>query len=213
MSQFLDSAFTGPPLPATILLMLVMGYWVLVIVGMVDLDALDLDLDLDLDVDADADFGGALESALSFGMLPLRWLNLGRVPLMLWISVFALAFWLTSVLWDTPAGRENGWNMAAVIIRNGAIALLACKLLTQPLRGVFNTGTNVVGGEDLLGLECFGTTRITEDRGQAKLETGRGAPLLLSVRCEYGEMQKGERAEIIGYDVERDIYFVRPSAN
>ena len=215
MSQYLETAFSGPPLPASCLLVLVIGYWLMVIVGMLDMDMLDLDLDMDVDADVDLDLDvdlgadGVLDSALSIGMLPLKWLNIGRVPLMLWVSVFALSFWLTSMLWDTPAGRENGWNMAAVILRNGAIALLCAKVLTQPIRGVFSRGTDATNRLELVGQECQLTARVTDDRGQAKVDTGKGAPVLLSVRCDHGELEKGERAQIVGYDPGREIYLVR----
>ena len=203
MTEYLATAFSGPPLVASCLLALVTCYWLFVILGAVGIEALDFDLDFDADVDA-----GDIESMISVGMLPLKWLNIGRVPLMIWLSVFALAFWLTSMLWDTPAGREDAWNMAAVILRNGAIGLLATKIVTQPLCDVF-TGDRGVTGDDLVGLVCEPTTRVSENKGQAKVETGTGTPLLLSIRCEHGELEKGERAQIVSYDRDREIYIVR----
>lgn len=204
MQQYLQDAFSGPPLPASILLVIVLAYWLLVIVGMLDLDVFDLDLDVDVDTD--------LDSVLSIGMLPLKWLNIGRVPVMIWTSAFALAFWMTAMLWDSPAGRENGWNMAAVILRNGAIALLAAKLLTQPLIRVFDVEQQqgALLGSDLVGMTCVSTTSVTEGFGQAKVDTGKGAPLLINVRCEYDEMAKGARAEIAHFDAAQDLYIVKP---
>jgi hypothetical protein len=204
MQEYIETAFSGPPLLASCLLTLVVCYWLLVIIGMIDLEGLNLDVDIDVDVDS------GMESMLSLGMLPLRWLNVGRVPFMLWLSSFAVAFWMVSMLWDTAAGRENLWNMAAVVLRNGALGLLAAKLVTQPLCGVFDTDAQGgIRGRDLVGCECLLTTSVTEKSGQAKVETGKGAPLLLSVRCEFGELEKGELAEIVQYNKDARIYIVR----
>lgn len=207
MNEYLELAFSGPALPASCLLALVTAYWLLVIFGAVGLDALDLDLDADMDLDVDA---GGLESILSIGMAPLRWLNLGRVPLMLWLSVFALVFWLLSMLWDAPEYRETVWNTLAVILRNGALALLATKLATQPLTGLFdNRLARPATTEDLLGQICVTTTRVTEKSGQATVSISAGTPLILSVRAELGELKKGESAELLEYNAELNYFLVR----
>ena len=207
MTEYLQTAFSGPPLIASCLLVLVSLYWLMVIVGMADFDGLDFDLDLDVDLDPDA-----VTSALSLGAAPLRWLNVGRIPFMLWVSAFVLVFWLTSMLWDTPSGRESGWNLAAAVVRNLAIGLLGAKVLTQPLCGLLSDpGMGAVTTADLIGRTCRPTTAVTADRGQAKVEVPDGAPLLLSVRAESENLDKGQLAQIVDYDRTREVYIVRPA--
>ena len=63
MDQFIEGCFSWPSLPATVLLLLVCGYWCLVILGALDMDILDFDLDIDLDADVDA-------SILQVGFIP-----------------------------------------------------------------------------------------------------------------------------------------------
>src|SRR5262245_22048265 len=126
MRAMLETCFSGPVLPATILLMLITVYWMMVIIGALDIHLFDFDFDMDGHVDLD------LEGVLGTGMVALRFLNLGRIPLMLWMSVFGLTFWLTSMLWHDSADAANGVTAMLMILRNAAIGVIATKVLTQP---------------------------------------------------------------------------------
>jgi hypothetical protein len=84
---------------------------------MVILGALDLDvLDLDLDVDTGQDLGWFP----SVGLVALRFLNVGPIPLMIWLSIFALSLWIISVSWHDPAYNDNNWLALQVLVRNVA---------------------------------------------------------------------------------------------
>ena len=100
MGQFIEGCFAWPSLPATILLLLICGYWCLVMLGALDMDVLDFDLDFDLEADVET-------SILQVGFIPLKWLNLGSVPTMLWLSVFALSGWMASRLINSPLPHPN----------------------------------------------------------------------------------------------------------
>jgi hypothetical protein len=203
MNEILQASLTGPTLPATVLMGVAAIYWLTVIAGLLDLDALDLDLDWDVDGD----------SVLGLGFVPLRFLNLGSVPLMIWISVFALAMWISSMCLDHLVGghdwsKENNWAVATAILRSGAIGLVAAKILTTPLRGKFDV-VETADAASLLGQECEITSfEATGKSGQAKA-TRDGIPLLLNVRSNEGTLRKGQRAEIIEHLKETNIYTVR----
>ena len=67
MSEILEYAFKPAVIPATILLLLVILYWVIFLVGFLDLEFLDVDLDTDADLDVDVgvlDFKHAPDAAL-----------------------------------------------------------------------------------------------------------------------------------------------------
>ena len=53
-----EAAFSSVNLPYTILLIVILVYWCVVIIGLVDIDAFDIDLETDLDVEGDVDFNG-----------------------------------------------------------------------------------------------------------------------------------------------------------
>ena len=103
--EFLETSFSGTSMPASLFLSLVLVYWLFVILGALDLELFDFDLDVDADVD--------LGSVLNVGLVPVRFLNLGRVPLMLWVSLFSLSWWGLSLVinhfWILE--EENGMTL------------------------------------------------------------------------------------------------------
>lgn len=208
MPDFLEPSFSWPTWPATVLVIVCCAYWLLVIVGAMTFDALDFDLP---DIDIDADVDGSL---LDLGFIPLRFLNIGRVPLMLWLSIFALCAWLTSRLIAVYGGISqphpdfNYLEDSLAIVRDFAIAAVATKVLTQPLRGRFDA-VEPIKAADLIGKMCVITTgEATARGGEAQFATG-GAPLVLNVRATDGNLEKGELAEIFNYSPDENVYFVK----
>ena len=199
MKEFFDACVTGPVLPASVFLALVSVYWLMVIVGAVGPDFLDLDFDLE----ADADLG----SLLGVGAVSFRFLNLGTVPSMIWMSAFALSFWSVAILLQSPAeDLASGWEMVLVVGRNALISLIPTKLLTQPLRGKFdseppNPDKGMVGRPGVV------VSIVTTTNGQVEIETG-GAPLVLHARTTEGEIAKGDPIVIVDYDSETRIFEV-----
>jgi hypothetical protein len=204
MQEFIDACFSGPTLPATILLIVACVYWVFALFGALDLDLFDFDLA--------ADAQGPDHALSDIGFISLRFLNLGRVPLMIWMSVFALTFWTASMVIDPTRTYATGGETALAILRNVGLALVATKLLTQPLRGKFDVH-EPNPSEELIGRTCVITTSEATDRfGWAQLET-EASPLSLSVRSVDGTLSKGDLAEICGYDEEKRAYLVRAAEN
>ena len=121
MQAFLDLAFSGVNLIATILLIFVMIYWIIVILGVIDVDTLDIDLDLDADVDLDVDgdvevSGDGLSSVLSF-------FNIGHMPLMIFLSFLAFPMWVLS-LWSTDfIGADSVLINSALLLASFVVSL------------------------------------------------------------------------------------------
>lgn len=202
MSDILHTCFSGPALPASLMLILVSIYWAFVILGALDLEMFDV-----FEIDVDADAGSHSGWFAGSGAIVLRFLNLGSIPLMLWMTVFALAWWLTSVLWHEPAANKDNWIALQTMLRNGAVALLATKLITQPMTRLVDR-TELRRSKDLVGEICtISTSEVTDQHGQAKLPT-EGAPLLLHVRSRSGVLTRGDRARIVDYDPATLIYYV-----
>lgn len=205
MSHFFDLLFAAPTLPGTVLLGVCLAYWLLLIVGAVGLDLMHIDLDLDADASADTGHG-------SWGMVAFKFLNINDVPFMIWLSLFAISYVTiaTTAIAVRPVDDDFG-TVAAVIACSAAVALLATKVLTQPLRGKFDTVEPNVA-ETLIGRTCVITTTEVSDRfGQARVESN-AAPLLLNVRALPGTLSKNDVAMISGYDRDRDVFHVEPVA-
>ena len=201
MWHLLDILFTGSTLPGTILLGVCVAYWLMLIAGSVDLNLIDFDLDADVE----ADSGGG-----SWGMTAFRFLNINDVPLMIWLTIFAVGYVVTSAF--LSSGREMAGNyeaIAATAACSAAIALVATKLMTQPLRGKFEAIEPNVA-QTLVGRACVVTTlEVSERFGQARVESN-GAPLLLNVRGADSHLTKNDVAVITGYDSDRCVFYVQP---
>ncbi len=201
MTEFLETCFSGPALPASILLLAVIGYWLLVVVGVIGLEMLDFDFDVDVDLDAD----GMLNSVMSAGAVTFKFLNIGQLPINLWLSVFAISVWVISLVWTTP--ETSFWMTTLIVLRNFAVALVPTKILTQPLRGRFEP-IEPVEKEDLVGVVGeVSTADVSQTSGQGRFK-GDAAPLLLNVRTIQGVLPKGEQIRIVEYDAEQDIFKV-----
>ncbi len=205
--DYLEVCFSGANLPATALMIVAIMYWLLAIISGLDLDFLDIDLDLDGE--------GDLGEVAGIGVVVLRFLNIGTVPLVIWGSLFAISWWMVSMLLDRmldnvyhPELRETWFYAIQWTIRNLAIAIVLTKIFTQPLRGKFDA-EEPHPAEDLLGQQCrVITSEVTDRFGQAEYPT-EAAPLKINVRTrEATPLGKGDIAVIVEFDPEKNIYFV-----
>lgn len=200
LHMFIETCFAWPAFPATLLALGICLYWLFVILGALDFDGLDFDLDLDSDAD----------SILGLGWVGLRSLNLGTVPLIIWLTVFGLSWWLFAMLVESTIA-ENDWSaILFVVIRDMGVAILLTKIITQPLRGKFDHKVPNPSYE-LVGKTCrITSSEVTKQFGQAEFKT-EAAPLQLNVRASETGLTKGDVAEIVAFDKENHVYHVKKS--
>ena len=215
MTEFLDMCVAGTNIAPTILLGVVLVYWLLVITGGLGLDFLDLDLDVDADIDVDADMDvgdmpGDASSILGTGVVVLRFLNIGRVPLMFWVSAFTLSLWALTMFLDKPENHATLGHDLLILLRNGVLAMGCAKLITQPLQGKFDP-VEAPSVRELIGQTCTVVTpTVTSETGQVRYAT-EAAPLLLNARTKGEPLAKGDLAVIVEIDMSKAIYFVEKS--
>lgn len=200
--NLIETYFQWPVGPFSIMLCLVSAYWLLVILGGMDLDTFDFDLDIDLDADVDT-------SVTDLGMLGLKWLNLGEVPFMLWTSAVVLFSWIVAMVFDRNLGNLTTQESIALILRNLGIGIVATKIVTNPLRGKFkmkepNTVAEMIGRQ-----VSVVTSEVNTEFGNAICHVEDGAPLRLNVRTLEGSIPKESLAQIIDYSSETGIYYVK----
>src|SRR5688500_13547879 len=92
MTEFVETAFAGVNVVYTTLLIIVLIYWCIVILGLLDIDSFDLDADVGGDLDVDA---GAAGHAGGFSWL--AFFNVGEVPIMFFASIVVLTMWVVSL--------------------------------------------------------------------------------------------------------------------
>ncbi len=214
--EFLTNCFQGPALPASVLVLCVIAYWLLVLLGALDMDLLDLSVDADAgggDLSSGDGPAGDLDahgsSPLSIGMVALRFFNLGEVPLMVWLSFFAISTWALTMLFDRPFDTLSTTGGVQALLRNAGISLFVAKFCTQPLRGFFDTPDHN-RAEKLIGGTCVVTTgEANSTTGQANYATP-AAPLVINIRTlDAGAIAtRGETVRIVDYEPELNTFLV-----
>lgn len=201
MGTVISYAFTGANLIPTILLILVLIYWITVILGVIDFDFLDIDIDLDLDA------GESLEGFQAI----LAFLNLRDMPVMIVFSILTLIFWVLSmflyILPITPGGFLNGICLIPVFV----VSVLLTKVVSNPLKKVFRNSHASAESQEaaIIGQFVTMTCDLTDHRlGQAEVHRD-GASILINVKGEIeGEtFHKQEEVYVTRKD-DRDVYYI-----
>lgn len=226
MVEFLTAAFAPVNVLFTVLLLVLGLYWVLVILGALDIDLFHIDLfhggpDLHVDGDLDLghDVGGHVDGQIDghvegiepgIGHSILHFFYIGEVPTMLLVSVMVLSLWTFSMLGNHWLNPEGSGSMAlAIFFGNFAVSTVVLKFVALPLRTfyfILNKDYNAPG--DVVGKVCrVVTTRVTmEKMGQAEVST-KGAPILLNVLSQDEHVfKRGEMARVVEKDVAKGTY-------
>ena len=193
MGEFLSAALGFPAVLFSFMLVVVLGYWVLVLVGASDTDALDGD-------DGDG---------------PLVGLGLGGVPVTIALSVLVTLAWFVAL---TGGVLLDGANLGAaprVLLSIGVLlvallaGLLGTRLLVLPLRRLFGEAPEA-SRSDFVGRMCvIRTATVEADFGQAEVAAIDGSTAVVQVRQTGGaELTSGSSALIYDYDAAGEFFWV-----
>ena len=206
MSEFLAALQAFPTVVFTGLLGLSLLYWLTVIVG-----ALDLDL-----------FGGHggdghdLAPGGHEGHGFLEFLSLGKVPVAITFSLFALIgwglgmfaelnlrSWLGTVL---PGPLYPALMLAALTVVSG----MAAAWLVRPLRPIF-TPREEHGEQGLIGRQVKVTSLKADHRFGTALCDNDGPGIIMRVVCRDGvELRRDDMAVVVEYDEAKQVYLIAP---
>jgi hypothetical protein len=228
VNELVDASLQFPTVVFTIVLGIVVVYWVFVLLGTLDIDLFGGDADVsgaakgigdmltggakggaeafhaDAGADADADLdGGGLWHGL----------GLGDVPVTISVSLIVTLSWVGSLLVMHYVAGTAGWQRAVVLVVAIAIALPIAALLVRPLAPVFAVKEAKSNADDI-GHGCTITTGSVDDNfGQATVFDG-GTVLVIQVRCEHrGKLARGDKALIIEFDQVRQAYVVESAGD
>jgi len=191
-------------LPLTVLMGLVLLYWLISMASGVDLDQ-DLDLDLDADLDGDLPAEG-LGSALGV----LSFFNIGLIPLSILFSIFVFALWLTAML-VTGLLPERMADLGYLIyLPNLVWSAFATKLVTSPIA----RGLRKMKHEERFkrSVEAKIGFLLSDNDGerlsQCEIPTD-GAPYRVTVKARAGTfLAKGTRVLVIERAETGNFYYV-----
>jgi len=200
MRDFLDTALSFPAVVLGFLLVVVVLYWLLVLLGTMDIDLVGGD-------DGDGGDGDGL----------LDGIGLGGVPFTVTVSVLIVVGWFVSLVGtlvlDTLAVPDGLGVLLGigVILVALFVGLLAARLVAVPLRKIYATGEEP-SRNDFVGRECvIRTGEVSADFGQAEVTATDGSSAVVQVR-QSGEhtLTAGSRALIFDYDVTGEFFWVAP---
>ncbi len=198
MTDFLIAAVSPFNLPFTLLMVLLVFYWLAVILGAADAEWVP---DFDLDVED----GGGFFSAV------LNTLNIGEVPFMAVISIMVLSAWCFSMLTNyylNPHGSVL-WGTLLLLLNlviSFGITVGLVRLVIRFMGPI--SARNTEDQQILYRVGTVVTSEVTPAFGRISIET-RGAPIVVQARTPEGVILiKGEKALVYDEDRETGIYLV-----
>jgi hypothetical protein len=239
MTALLTLALSYPTVVFTVLLAVVLVYWVVVLVGAAGIDLLGGGHDGALDGHGGLDHGGMDHGGVDGGghdggghdggdggdgdghggdgdaggshSLGSA-LRLRSAPVTVVASLIITFGWLACVTMEQSAigAWAVSWPLRTLVILAAlVVAVLATSVAIRPIAKLFVT-KKATGNSDLVGKVCRVRTGTADDAfGEATLEDG-GAGLVLRVRTTHGTMRRGEEAVIVAWDAEREVFTVAP---
>jgi hypothetical protein len=239
MDEFIAAIVSFPTVIFTVALLVVIGYWLLALIGGVGSDLLDgaagkIDGAVDalagkVDGTVDAMAGkidGAVEGAAgkvdgiagkleaaSGGLSLLAAIGFGKAPATVVISMLTLFAWALSTL-ATLWLHEYGVAAVPVHVAIGFGAMVVAGMLTgliaRSLGDAFKRHQPISRGELVGKIAVVTTGRVDERFGQAELHED-GVNLIVDVRCSTpNSLVRHTRVVLVSYDAEAHTYMVEP---
>lgn len=209
MAGLFETLVSYPTAVWTVLLGVVLVYWLLAIIGIVDIESSGLDLDADADLHADgADLSTIASYVVAFG--------LNGVPFSIVVSLIVLAGWFLTALFSLyvlPWVPTTLLKMVAGTAAMSGAFVLAIPFtarVVRPMRGLFVTH-NARSNHSLVGQTCrVLTLEVNESFGRAEVAE-RGAGLNIRIWAKTpNTLTRGSLARIVEYDEAGTRYLVEP---
>lgn len=203
MKELWEQAILPYNLPFTILLGLVVVYWLLTLLGALGVDSLDADLDVS---DASGDLGD-IPAAM------LRVVNAGAVPLTVVLSILILTIWIFSIALNFYFNTGQAMLLAGgLFLAAFVLAVVATKIITQPLVPLMRRLKAAEDTAPVLGeVGIVRSIQIDSQYGQVEVQRPDGAPALLNARLgpDSEPVPRGNPVAIVSMDDASGIYLVR----
>lgn len=191
-------------------------YWIFnlifgsVLGGDMDADSLDMDVDADADPgDVSGDGDGAWDKLLAF-------VNVGRVPFMVVLSVFKLIAWVITLASSIVLNLITwGWMSVFILLPVVFVAFIITRFATKPLVKLYHAmGYNGEEAYDLLGRSARMLSTISGDTiGFAELKVN-GDVVRINVKSKTGEAIRFDADVMIADESpDKKYYIVVPEVN
>lgn len=204
MAPFYHNISSFPTVFFTFLLTICLLFWLITLLGAIDIEAFDLPT---ADVGGE---GGILDAA---GGLMMK-LGLNGVPVTIILSFIALFGWTISYnavhyLHITDFSAPISWLANTAVF--AAALFLAIGLTAQaikPLRSLFNKMSQDTPSQVIGQVAIVRTSRVDDKFGEAEFDNG-AAGFIFDVRATDGQVfKKNDRVVLLEYKKEQDAYLV-----
>jgi hypothetical protein len=191
MTQFIEAVLAFPTVLFTFLLLVVFGYWLIVVFGGIEFD------------------GDGTEATGFTGWAAS--LGLGGIPVAVVVSLLVVTAWFVSLVGGVLFSGLSA--LIAVLIAALACAWVFTRLIVLFLRRVIPK-ERVPSRADFVGRTCvIRTGRVGENFGQAEVTSSDGSSALVQVRQTGDDVfAAGSTALIFAYDSPGEFFWVMPYA-
>lgn len=202
MTPFYQNVTSFPTVVFSFFLLISVAFWLVAILGVVDIDVLDL-----------PEVDGVDGNSINGAALLVKW-GLNGVPFVVVISIVSLVGWAFSfyaVLLIAPSSFIGviHWVIDSVIFISSLIlAVVISSQIIRPIRGLFNKMSHDTQQQVIGQIAIVRTARVDENFGEAVFNDG-GAGLILKVRS-FGsdKFKRNDRVVLIEYLEDVNAYRV-----
>ncbi len=211
MFELYQAAISHNQILLSLLLALVVLYWLLVILGALDFET-DLVDDL-TDGDGDVHHGHGVNTGGAW-LTAGRFFGFSEVPIVVWASFMILFMWFFSLALNQKWNPEADTVQALILLLPNLIAsAIVTKLVTIPVAKLFKAMTDAdTEAEEVVGRTgTVVSMEADETYGQLQI-AANGAPLLINVRTQSGAVifKKGDSAKVSAAGPDNNFYFIEP---
>ncbi|WP_083607943.1 OB-fold-containig protein [Teredinibacter haidensis] len=207
MDPFYAICSSFPTVIFTVLLIFCVLYWVLAVLGLVDIDFLDFDISDDIDL------GDELNNLNVMSGLLLK-LGLNGVPFTIVMTMIALLGWMISFfvvyfLYPWVPGVILEFLVGIpVLVGSTYLAAMLTAAMIKPLRPIFKSANQQVEKSIVGQIAIVRTGRVDQSFGEATVEDG-GAGLIVKIRSYKDEtFSRGDHVVLLEYLATENIYKV-----
>ncbi len=198
VQELWEQAILPYNLPITILLGLVVVFWILTLIGSLGIDSLDANADGEI---------GDVPAAM------LRVVNAGFVPLTVVLSILILVMWIVSITLNYYLNPTHSILLAGGIFLSAfVLGVIGTKLITQPLVPFMRRLKEAENAAPVIGeVGVVRSIQLDSEYGQVEVQRADGAPALLNARLgiDAEPVPRGTQVAIISMDESSGIYLAR----
>lgn len=209
MKEIWEQAILPCNLPLTILLGLVILFWLFTLIGAFSVDSIEADLDTDGD--------GMIDHIGDISAAMLRMVNAGSVPVTVVLSLLILMMWLVSITLNYYFNPTQNVLFCVLFFIAAFIGgVIATKLITQPLVPFMRKLKEAENAAPVIGEEgIVRSISIDSTYGQVEVPRPDGAPALLNARLGHdaAAVPRGTPVIVVSLDESTGVYLVRPLPN